>query len=101
MARGDSRIDSIGDGYLCWLQLLSNTFTGGQPPPARAHTGKRINEFDAVIHMQESPPHKRFLLSSDAAHPSCDSPNTSRRVALGASNVCLVDEISTCSVPAL
>ena len=24
----------------------------------------------------------------DAVHPSCDSPNTSRRLALGASNVC-------------
>ena len=37
----------------------------------------------------------------DAAHPSCDSPNTSRRFALGASNVCLVGENLTCSVPAL
>ena len=27
------------------------------------------------------------LLSIDAAHPSCDSPNTSRRSALGANNV--------------
>ena len=35
------------------------------------------------------------------AHPSCDSPNTSRRFALGASDVCLVGENPTCSVPAL
>ena len=35
----------------------------------------------------------------DAVHPSCDSPNTSRRFALGASNVCLVDKKPTCSVP--
>ena len=34
------------------------------------------------------------------AHPSCDSPNTSRRFALGASDVCLVGENPTCSVPA-
>ena len=26
------------------------------------HTGKQINSFDAFIHMQESPPHKRFLV---------------------------------------
>ena len=31
----------------------------------------------------------------DAVHPSCDSPNTSRRFALGASNVCLVVENPT------
>ena len=30
--------------------------------------------------------------SWDAAHPSCDSPNTSGRFALGASNVCMVGE---------
>ena len=36
----------------------------------------------------------------DSVHPSCDSPNTSRRFALGASNVCLVGENPTCSVPA-
>ena len=45
------------------------------------HTGKQINLFDAVIHMQESPPHTRSVL--------------------GASNVCLVGENPTCSVPAL
>ena len=30
--------------------------TDGHPPPAA------INSFDAVIHMQESPPQKRFLV---------------------------------------
>ena len=34
------------------------------------------------------------------AHPSCDTPNASRRFALGASDVCLVGEKPTCSVPA-
>ena len=32
------------------------------------HTGKQIYSFDAVIHMQESPPHKRFLVG-------CSSPS--------------------------
>ena len=37
-----------------------------------------------------------------AVHPSCDSPNTSRRFALGAtSNACLVGENTKCSVAAL
>ena len=36
----------------------------------------------------------------DGVHPSCDSSNTSRRFALGASNVCLLGENPTCSVPA-
>ena len=33
--------------------------------------------------------------------PHATSPNTSRRFALGASNICLVDENTTCSVPTL
>ena len=37
----------------------------------------------------------------DAAHPPCDSSNTSRRSALGASKIFLVDENPTYSVPAL
>ena len=36
----------------------------------------------------------------DAVHPSRGSPNTSWRFTLGASNVCLVGENPTCSVPA-
>ena len=51
--------------------------------------------------MQESPPHKRLLWCQDASHPSCDSPNTSRRFELGARDVCLVGENPTFSVPAL
>ena len=35
----------------------------------------------------------------DAVYSSCDSPNISRRFALGASNVCLVGDNPTCSVP--
>ena len=37
----------------------------------------------------------------DTVHPSCDSPNPSRRFTLGARDVCLVGENPTCSVPAL
>ena len=29
--------------------------------PAGGHTGKQINSFDAVVHQEESPLHKRFL----------------------------------------
>ena len=58
------------------------------------HTGKHINSFDSVIHMQESPPHKRFLVG-------CSSPlmrfaehftahGTSRLVLYGASDACLL-----------
>ena len=58
---------------------------------------------DQVIgrcHPYASPRQKRFSVKS-AAHPSCASPSTSRRFVLGASNVCLVGENPTCSVPAL
>ena len=41
------------------------------------------------------------VLYQRAAHPSCDSPNTSRSFALGASDVCLDGENPTYSVPAL
>ena len=54
---------------------------------------------DAVIYMQDGPPQKRFFVG-------CSSPftrlaNTSRLFALGASDVCLVGEHPTRSVPAL
>ena len=63
------------------------------------HTENQINSFDAVILMQESPPRKRFIAGDNS--PLCDSPNTLRRLAkLGASDVCLVGENPTCSVPA-
>ena len=51
------------------------------------HTGKQIISFDSVIHMQESPPHKRCLVGFRSP---CHSPNNSRRFALGASDVFLV-----------
>ena len=44
------------------------------------------------------------LPAGAAAHPSCDSPNTSRRFALDGSNVgnvCLVGENLTCFVPVM
>ena len=39
------------------MQLHSNPIA----VPGSGHTRKQINSFDAVIHMQGSPPHKRFL----------------------------------------
>ena len=42
----------------------------------------------------------RAILEEDVVHPSCDSPNTSRRFALGASNICLVGENPASSVQA-
>ena len=45
-----------------------------------------------------SPSYERFL--EGCSSPSCDLPTTPRRFALGASNVCLVGEHPTCSVPA-
>ena len=34
----------------------------------------------------------KTVSAQDAVHPSCDSPNTSRRFVLGSSGICLVDE---------
>ena len=53
-----------------------------RPPPP-------INAFDAVIHMQEST-YKAWTSALQAANTSYDSPNTSRRLALGARDVCSV-----------
>ena len=59
----------------------------------------------AVIHKHENR-HKvpksvlRAVFGRSGSHPSCDSSNTSRRLALVASNVCLLGENPTCSVPA-
>ena len=59
------------------------------------HTGKNIEQFDAVH------PHTRMSASQavrsrmDEAPPSRDSQNTSRRFALGAWDVCLVGENPT------
>ena len=64
------------------------------------HNGKHIKLFDAAIHTQESPPHKRFLVGCSL--PSMRlAENLANRFALGASDVCLVGENPTCSVPAL
>ena len=56
-----------------------------------------LNQFDIVIHVQESSPHTRFLVG-------CSSPFmrlAEHLTALSASNVCLVGENPTCFVPAL
>ena len=62
------------------------------------------NSFDAVIYTQDAHCAEvrvtRFLVE-DAAYLPHDSPNTSLRFALEASNVSPVDESPTCSVPAL
>ena len=56
---------------------------------------------DAVIHMRERPRHKRFLVHKMRLTLHATRRNTSRRFALGASNVCLVGANPTCSVLAL
>ena len=57
----------------------------------------------SLLSSTRPPPRSDSTNSSqyDAAHPLCDSPNTLRRFALGASNICLIGEGPTCSVPAL
>ena len=65
----------------------------------------------SLLSLEVTTPEKKSTLGSchrltsgswyDAARFSCDSPNTSRRSALGASNVCLVGENQRGSVPAL
>ena len=65
------------------------------------HYGNDMNSLK-LLYPYASPSHKQFLvLIGCSSHPSCDSPNTSRRFALGASNVCLVGENPTFSVPVL
>ena len=78
-----------------WVQITSR-FTMTTPDSNK-------NLFDAVTHMQDGPPHNRFLVPMQLAHPACDSPNTltALRSRLVASNICLVGENPTCSVPAL
>ena len=65
------------------------------------YTRKQINSFEAVIHTQESPPQKRFLVG-------CGSPlmrlaqHLTFCFALDTNNICcLVGDNPTCSVPAL
>ena len=56
--------------------------------------------FGAVIHTQtwyQNPPGETVLLGRLQLTLSCDSPNTLRRFALGARNVCLVGENPTSS----
>ena len=65
-----------------------------------ATPAKNINSSEAFIHMQETPPHERFLVGCSSPFMRL-APNISRRFALGASNVCLVGENPTCSVSAL
>ena len=64
------------------------------------HTRKQINSVDAVIHTQESPPHKRFLLGCSSPFMRLAELLTALRAWLQ-NNVCLVGENPTCSVPAL
>ena len=62
------------------------------------YTRKRINYFDAVIHMPESSRYTRFIGRMKLIL-SCGSPNASRCFTLGARSICLVSENPTCSVP--
>ena len=67
------------------------------------HTRNQSNPFDAVIHVQERKSASQEVHGIwDEAHPSRNSPNTSRRFALGVSNGSLIGQNpTTCSVPAL
>ena len=66
-----------------------------------------IAETGAHLVTINGPGERPFIFSfasgswSDAAHPSCDSPNISRRVALGRRDGFLIGEHPTCSVLAL
>ena len=55
------------------------------PSSLLATPENKINSFEAVIHLQESPPHKA-VRSRMQLTLHCDSPNTSRRFALGVTN---------------
>ena len=76
------------------------------PPPcvATGHTRKPSSSLalssvsKKVDTRRRSPSYERFLGGMQFTL-QCESPNTSRRFALGASNVCLVGENPTCSVP--
>ena len=76
-------------------------------------TGTPINSFDAVIHVQKSPPHKRFLVGFSSPFTRLAEHftalrawwwrcmlNTSRPFALGDGDVYVVGENPTCSGPA-
>jgi len=67
-------------------------------PQGSGHTRKQINSFDAVVHMQENSPRKRFLLIVRCGSPFMRL--AQHLTALGAwymytSNVCLVGENPT------
>ena len=81
--------------FVCCLFLSSN------PSP-----GKQINSFDAVIHTQESTHQvpksaSQAVLTKTQLALYASRRTTSRRFALGVSNVCLIGENPTCSVPTL
>ena len=89
----------------------------GKAPTRRLHsisiaafgsgrTRKQIKSLDAVIHTQESPPQKRFLVGCSSTLMRLAQHLTALRawcyiVLYSASDVCLVGENPTCSVPAL
>ena len=70
----------------CWYSLSENS----------SYTLSKLSPHTApVLYPPPSPPPWK-----NAVYLSCDSPNTSRRFVLGASNACVVGENPTCSVPA-
>ena len=75
--------------------LLPGRYEPTLKQPQRIHTAQLINQFDAVIRIQESPPHKqvfsRMQLALHATRPTLH----------GASDVCLAREARRCSVSAL
>ena len=70
--------------------LTTTAMHGMSTPPSRTGSAPTRSK-QARIARCQSPPHKRFVVGC-CSHPSCHSPNTSQRFALGASNVCLVGE---------
>ena len=81
------------------VRLLPDTPTSGVATPENKVTYWRCHPY---ARKQAQGAEVRLTSGSwkDAMHPSCDSPNTSRRFALGASNVCVDGSKPTCSVPA-
>ena len=97
--KGNDRITWCEYGKATTRQLHSNTrccLCSGHTRKqsislALSSIGKRASTKGAEVRLTSSS-------WKDAVHPSCDSPNTSRRFSLGASNVCLVGDNPTCSI---
>ena len=81
--------------FTTWKRARNNRFFRGENNTKRnkCHPYARKYPQGAEDHLTNGS-------QQDAAHPSCESTNASRRVAVGVSHACLVGENPTCSVPA-